>query len=207
MSIEIPVSIKEYINQLSSSEIEQDTLYKHAAVTYFIMKQFSTSTTNDEQIKEIVKDINALKESHASMIEDNLRVIQSAELVKKINVDKIEEFNAVTKAIIDEPKAELKLKELTLKEYFIEGAIDDSITLKSRDGTIRNLSQLVETVYRQGLGKDNVIKLPVNANDIEKRSYYSDAFEYIMNNVSKLSNAKVVYNTVNSQFTLNKKNY
>jgi len=202
------IQIKEFIDTITSSELEKESLTKMAQVVYFIMSLKSSTNDNSDQIKVLAEEINEIKVAQAELISDQLRVIQSCELMKKIQVDKIEEFNATTKSIIDEPKSEIKLTEMTLKDFFIEKAIGGTFTIKSKNGIVRDLAGLCKAVYNQAKldvsdGSPYVIK--PDATDIDKRIYFADAFEYIMNNIETLGNAKSVHRYVNTQYQEYKK--
>ncbi len=202
------IQIKEFIDTISTSDLEKESLTRMAQVVYFVMSLKSNTNDNSDQIKVLAEEISEIKAAQADLISDQLRVIQSCELMKKIKVEKIEEFNATTKSIIEEPKSEIKLTEMTLKDYFVEKAIDGTFTVKSKDGKVRNLTVLCNLVYKQAkldVSEGSPYNIKSDATDIEKRIYFSDAFEYIMNNINVLKNAESVHKYVNTQYQEYKK--
>lgn len=196
-------NLEQYIkNEVSTSELEQDNYIKIGKVLSFILENQYNSKFKamEERLDELEKANHQLAESQAKMVEDNLRVIQSAEMVKNIDETKISEFNKKVKQIMEEqPTAELKLKELTCKDYFIDKGIDKTYTTTSK-GVTRDLSQLMKLIYNLGGLKTPEYTLSPSANDAEKRKYFADGYEYMMNNIETNRNAKLVYNGVKAAY-------
>lgn len=188
-------NIESFINTLGVSELEKNSLINIGKVLHYIVEnQLSGFKTFEDRLTSMERSIARVEEEHSKLIEDNLKITQTNELLKNIDTTKIQEFNLESSKILNEVASpELKLTQITFKDYFIERGIDRTFTMKTA-GVSRDIAELIKAIYKQaGLTSEEYILDP-NANDIQRRKYLEDGFEFMKANLenNSVKNARVV---------------
>ena len=180
------IVLENFIKSLTSVEPEQDLLLKQAKIFVFIVESIINKKVDNTRLDNIETNIANIAAEQAKLMEDNLRVVQSAEMLSKISTTRIDEFNAVTKKILEEPIVELKLAIKTFEEFVVEKGVSNTFTIVS-NGTSRNLAQLLDVTVNQAK-KNNLphiftdIVYSSELNDVDKRRYFADGLKFLEDN-------------------------
>lgn len=184
--------LETYINSITDSALERETLIKYAKIMSFVLGNLPKVDT-----KVIEDRISAVESNIATLYADQSKAIQALEINKKLSVEKISELNERIKSAKEEPKPDLCLVDKPPRDIFSECGLTPEFTLliQNKSYTLAELSKLI---YKKG-GFDvetatSEYVIPTGADDAYKTRFYEKLYDYI-STVEKPANANgfVVY--------------